>query len=234
MAGIEAQNKVYDGTNSATLIVSNAALVGVISGDTVTLDTTNAVGVFADKDVGTAKTVTVSGLALLGADAGKYTLTQPTTNADITPKALNFTGITAGSKVYDGTTAANWGTAASLGAEAAGSGTTADGKPYTGDTVTLGGTAAGTLAAKDVGAEAVTITGNTMSGAQAGDYTVTQQTGLTQTVTAKALAVSGITAGSTVYDGTTAAKLGGRRRCWGRKRREAGRRRTASRTRGTR
>ena len=55
----------------------------------------------------------------------------------------------------------------------------------------------------------MTITGNTISGAQAGDYTVTQQTGLTQTVTAKALTVTGITAGSTIYDGTTVAKLGG-------------------------
>jgi hypothetical protein len=85
VTGIQAQNKVYDGTNSATLIVSNAVLVGVLGGDTVTLDTTNAVGVFADKNVGTGKLVTVSGLTLLGADAAKYTLTQPTTSADITP-----------------------------------------------------------------------------------------------------------------------------------------------------
>src|SRR3989442_11202606 len=82
-------------------------------------------------------------------------------------------------------------------------------RSYTGDTVTIGGTAAGTLALKDVGAEAVTITGNTISGAQSGNYTLTQQTGLTQSVTAKALTVSGITAGSTIYDGTTTAKLGG-------------------------
>src|ERR1019366_6858070 len=52
VTGIQAQNKVYDGTTSATLILSNAALAGVLSGDTVTLDTTNAVGVFADKTVG--------------------------------------------------------------------------------------------------------------------------------------------------------------------------------------
>src|SRR2546426_5985367 len=42
-----------------------------------------------------------------------------------------------------------------------------------------------------------------------GNYTVTQQTGLTQSVTAKALTVSGITVASTIYDGTTTAKLGG-------------------------
>src|SRR5207245_2195044 len=70
-------------------------------------------------------------------------------------------------------------------------------------------TAAGTLAAKDVGTRAVTITGNTVTGTGSGNYTVTQQTGLTQTITAKALTVSGITAASTIYDGTTTAKLGG-------------------------
>src|SRR5438046_8662882 len=47
------------------------------------------------------------------------------------------------------------------------------------------------------------------SGAQSANYTLTQQTGLTQSVTAKALTVSGITAASTIYDGTTTAKLGG-------------------------
>ena len=39
---------------------------------------------------------------LLGADAGKYTLTQPTTNADITPATLTPSVLVA-SKVYDGT-----------------------------------------------------------------------------------------------------------------------------------
>ena len=80
--------------------------MGVASGDDVSLNTTNAVGAFADKAVGTGKTVYITGLALLGADASKYTLTQPTTNADITPASLTVTGVTASDKVYDGTTAA--------------------------------------------------------------------------------------------------------------------------------
>ena len=104
VAGVTADSKAYDGTTNATLVVSNAVLVGVASGDTVTLDTTNAVGAFMDKDTGTNKLVIVSGLTLLGADVSKYTLTQPTTNADITPASLTVTGITASDKVYDGTT----------------------------------------------------------------------------------------------------------------------------------
>ncbi len=52
------------------------------------------------------KTVTVSGLALAGRDAANYTLTQPTTTANITPAGLTVTSITANNKVYDSTTAA--------------------------------------------------------------------------------------------------------------------------------
>jgi hypothetical protein len=114
VVGIEAASKVYDGTTNATLNVTNAVLVGVASGDDVSLDTTNAVGAFTDKLVGTAKTVNITGLALFGADTGKYTLTQPTTNADITAASLTVTGVTAGDKLYDGnmTATLNTGSAA--------------------------------------------------------------------------------------------------------------------------
>ena len=59
---------------------------------------------FADKNVGTAKAVTVRGVALSGADAGNYTVAQPTgLTADIT--ALDITGaFTADNKPFDGTT----------------------------------------------------------------------------------------------------------------------------------
>jgi hypothetical protein len=58
----------------------------VVSGDTVTLSGT-AAGTFADPNVGTGKTVTVSGQTLTGASAGNYTLTEPTTTASITAAA---------------------------------------------------------------------------------------------------------------------------------------------------
>src|SRR3989442_12260314 len=115
-------------------------------------------------------------------------------------KALTVSGITAASTIYDGTTTAKLGgTAAFLSTEAAGAGTTADGKPYSVDTVSPG-TVTGTLAAKDVGSEAVT-TAVTVTGTGNGNYTATSQAGLTQTVTAKALTVSGITGASRIYDG---------------------------------
>ncbi len=53
----------------------------------VTLVTTGATGAFADKNVGTNKLVTISGITLSGSAAGNYTLAQPTTTADITPNS---------------------------------------------------------------------------------------------------------------------------------------------------
>ena len=43
----------------------------MVAGDDVTLDTSGATGTFDTKDVGTGKTVTVTGLTLTGADAGE-------------------------------------------------------------------------------------------------------------------------------------------------------------------
>ena len=77
VTGITASNKAYDGNTNATLNTTGATLVGAVTGDAVTLDTTGATGAFTDAEVGTGKMVLVSGLTLSGADAGNYTLTQP-------------------------------------------------------------------------------------------------------------------------------------------------------------
>src|SRR4029077_7218403 len=126
--GITANNMVYDSTTSATLNTGSTALAGTVySGDVVNLVTGSATGAFASKDVANNITVTVSGLTLGGAQAGDYTLTQPTTAANITPAPLTVTGITASDKVYDSTTSGtlNTGSAALAGTV------------YSGDVVTL-------------------------------------------------------------------------------------------------
>jgi hypothetical protein len=79
---------VYDGTTTAVLATSGAALVGLVSGDTVNLNSGAVAGAFANKNVGSGKTVTVSGLTIDGVDAGNYSLAQPTTTADITKATL--------------------------------------------------------------------------------------------------------------------------------------------------
>ena len=107
-SGITAGDKVYDGSTTATLDTTGATLAGVVGSDDVSLDTSEAVGTFDDKNVGTGKTVTVTGLALGGADAGNYILSSDpvTTTASITAVTLTVTGITADDKPFDGTTTA--------------------------------------------------------------------------------------------------------------------------------
>jgi filamentous hemagglutinin family protein len=65
--------KTHDGSTQATLGAGNYQLVGVVSGDAVSLnDPVN--GAYDTQSVGTGKQVTVTGLALTGADAGDYTV----------------------------------------------------------------------------------------------------------------------------------------------------------------
>ena len=208
LSGVTAAGKVYDKTTAATL--SGGTVAGVVGSEIVTPSAGSGSFVLADAG---SQAVTATGYGITGANAGNYVLAaQPTVaNATISAKALTLAGITAAPKVYDGTLAAVLGgTPALLAPEAAGSGTLDDGKPYSGDAVTVSGTPAGTLAAKDVGVRAVTLSGGTLAGAQAGNYTLAQQAGLTQTVTPKGLWVSGLVVpASKPYDGNTTATVSG-------------------------
>jgi len=84
VSGITAADKTYDGTVDASVDVSGAVLNGTVNGDNVSLNTSGTVtGAFNDANIGTGKTVTISGLAITGADASKYVLAAATTTADI-------------------------------------------------------------------------------------------------------------------------------------------------------
>jgi hypothetical protein len=74
-----AQSKIYDGTTAASVTLSN----NHIPGDVLTVSYVDAS--YADRNVGAGKLVSVSGVSLLGSDAGNYLLQAPvTTTADIT------------------------------------------------------------------------------------------------------------------------------------------------------
>ncbi len=197
VTGITAENKPYDGTTTATLNTGDAALVGVLRGDDVTLNTSLAVGSFVSPDIGTGKTVLISGLTISGAQAGDYDLIEPTATADITAGIVTVTGITANNKMYDGTALATINT----------SDATLDGVAL-GDDVTLVTTGAtGTFTSADVGTGiTVTISGLSLTGPDASKYTLVGPT-TTANITAVALNVTGITAENKPYDGTTAAML---------------------------
>lgn len=87
VTGAAVTAKVYSGTATAT--ITGAALVGVISPDTVTIATST--GTFADANTGVAISVTAA-LTLGGANAANYSLTQPTGLAgDITKASQTIT-----------------------------------------------------------------------------------------------------------------------------------------------
>ena len=153
-------NKVYDGTNAATI---TGTLTGLITADVPNVSLVGT-GTFADALIGVAKSVT-STAKLGGSAAGNYSLTPLSgLTADITAKALTITTPVAANKVYDGTNSATiTGTLTGVVASDAGN-------------VTLNGT--GTFVDAVVGmSKAVTSTA-TLGGSAAGNYSLTQPTGL--------------------------------------------------------
>ncbi|MFN0054148.1 MAG: beta strand repeat-containing protein, partial [Planctomycetales bacterium] len=94
-------SRLYDGTTNANVTLGDDR----VSGDT--LSTSYGSAWFADKNVGTGKAVSVSGIAISGADAANYALSSTTasTAADITVRSLTITAQT-NTKAYDGTTSA--------------------------------------------------------------------------------------------------------------------------------
>ena len=95
--------KVYDGVTLANVVTRT--LNGVINSNDVTL--TGGTANYDNKNIGTGKTVTLTGMSLSGTDAFNYSLTSvATTTADITVRTLLLSNFGADSKVYDGTTVA--------------------------------------------------------------------------------------------------------------------------------
>src|SRR2546426_11844105 len=77
ISGAVANNKQYDGNNTATVSFSGASLGGGIGLDAVSINSAGYSATFTDKTVANGKAVTVLGVALSGADAGNYTVSQP-------------------------------------------------------------------------------------------------------------------------------------------------------------
>ncbi|MBL4642306.1 MAG: hypothetical protein JKY44_01820, partial [Flavobacteriaceae bacterium] len=162
ITGITADDMVYNGHIQGT-VSGTVSLVGVVSGDIVSTAAPHYD--FPSKNVGTNLVMSVGHL-LIGADAGNYTVTEPTNlSANITAKSLTVIGLTGDNKVYDGmSTASASGTAVLSGVES-------------GDTVILGGTSDYTFASANVGTGIIiSTTGFTISGGDSGNYSLTQPT----------------------------------------------------------
>jgi hypothetical protein len=171
--------------------------VSALGSDKVILGGT-AAGEFADKDVADGKGVTITGNSITGTDAGNYNLVQQTgLTANIGKANLGVSGLRVSNKTYDAGVVAALAGKASV--SALGS-----------DKVILGGTAAGEFADKDVAdGKGVTITGNSITGTDAGNYNLVQQTGLKAKITQADIEIVGLTGLAKKQDGTTKAQLRG-------------------------
>src|SRR5207244_10622931 len=124
---------------------------------------------FLNKNVGTGKTVNVSGISISGADSGNYTAnTTTSTTANITVRTLTVSA-TGVNRVYDGTTNAA---------------VTLSDDRVAGDVLTANYTSA-YFGSKTVGnGKTVTVTGISISGADSGNYSAHTTTSTTANITA--------------------------------------------------
>lgn len=212
-----AQNFAVSGSNLTANIVATAPTGFQVSSDGTTYDGTATFTQSGGSASGTlrvrlAVTAPVIGnynsqnIVLSTTGGGNVNITTAASGNSVSQKALTITGATAANKVYNGTTAI----AVSGGSLTTGSGA---GQVLSADSanVTLSAaSAAGTVADANVGtSKAVTVTGYSISGASAGNYSITQPTGLTANITAKDLTITGLSAANKNWDGTTAVSVTG-------------------------
>src|SRR5262249_31421956 len=127
-----------------------------------------------------AWTLTPSAASFSSGSAGNYSITylNAGTGLIVNPVALTVTGISGTNRAYDGTTSDPLSGTPSLSGNVAG------------DSVTLGGTGVGTLASRNAGTQAVTISGYSVSGFDSGNYVFSQPSVANVTISTKALTIT--------------------------------------------
>jgi hypothetical protein len=170
---------------------------GLRPGDSVSSVTLSSAG------AGTSAGVRGSPYAIVPSDAsgsglGKYAITYVGGSLTVGRRALTVGGVVAEDKSYDGATAAAVDFA---GASLSG--------VIDGDVVRIDSSAcSASFGSASVGvAKPVTVSGVTLRGADAGNYTVGQPAGLHADITARRLTIVGAVAGDKFYDGTAATTV---------------------------
>ena len=186
-----AADTIYNGTTTASL--SGGTLSGVVAGEAVGL---TQAGSYVSPNAGLRSISATDSLAGVAAVLSNYTLIQPTTlSATITKAALTVNNTVAADTIYNGTTVASL------------SGGTLSGV-VAGETVGL--TQAGSYESPNAGLRSITAS-DSLAGVAAvlSNYTLTQPTTLSATITKAPLTVIGVTAADKVYDSTTTVALSG-------------------------
>ena len=202
VVGLSVNNKVYDGTTSASLsnsgaILGNASNSGdgrFFAGDDVTLTVSSAGLALPSKNVGTYVLGNLPGLLLSGSSARNYRLDPISGTAVITPRPIVISGISASDKVYDAseravvsvTNASGW---------------------IQGDDLRVSVT--GAFTDKNVGPGKSVTLSSVYSGADAANYIITDQLTATASIRVKPLRVFGFGVQSKNADGTDTATITG-------------------------
>jgi hypothetical protein len=133
--------KIFDGTTSAVLIPANYNLSGALAGDDVSLSNP-ATANYDTKYLGTGKTVSVSGLTLVGSDSGNYVLISSDAGADIGIISATLITNAIGNSYTSGAAGTASPGSAPKGGSQPGSDATSDTGPGGGDSVQSDSTAA--------------------------------------------------------------------------------------------
>ena len=165
----------------------------MISGDQVSLS--NASAVFSNKNVANNKTVTVSGLSILGTSSSNYALQNSiaTTTANISPKSL-IASFEASNKVYDRNTSAVV--------------THSINGVIDGDIISLENITANFSDKRAGNNKTVTVTSN-ISGADVSNYQLSNSTEFVSASISKKPLYASFEASNKVFDGTTKVEVDG-------------------------
>jgi hypothetical protein len=199
VSGLTGTNRTYDGT-VVDALSGTAILSGLVNTESFALNGQSAAanalkGTLASKNAGTQALTTslVLGAASNGAAASNYALAQPAlADVVIAQAQLTVTGTTVANKTYDGLNMAELSGGSLVGVVA-------------NDTVSL--TQTGTFADKNVGTGKAVTVADTLTGADSGNYTLTQPGNLTATVRAKGILLAELVAQDKSYDGNTTATI---------------------------
>ncbi len=190
ITGASVTTKIYDASTDAE--ITGGSLVGVLNNEVALVSGT---GTFNTKNVSTDKAVTAN-YSLNGTSEAiaNYSLTQPTGLAGtVTAKELTILSAAVTLKTYDANTNATiTGTLSGL---------------VNSETVTFNET--GTFNDANIGTEKAVTSACSLNGVDAGNYSLTQPTSLTGTITAKELTISSAAVSSKTYDANTDATITG-------------------------
>jgi hypothetical protein len=180
-------------TYGDTLVAGAVGLTNKVGADVVSANGVNINISGNTSTSGNLKAGSYTGIqsvtGLTGTDADNYTFANVKGDYKVDRKAISLSGITAGTKIYDGSTAAP------VNATAA----TFNGM-VSGDVLTVAST--GTFGNKNVGTAKTVALSNTLGGTDLENYTVTDQTSTTGSITPRAATISA-TPTQLTFTGTT-------------------------------